>query len=87
MKKNVAGFDKIIRIIAGFVFVIVGIFAPVGMGWCIGSFSVAGIAFVAPLDSKQPMLSTEFTDRSLSKLPAVTIFSTNFLFFQIQQIG
>jgi hypothetical protein len=46
MEKNVAGFDKIIRIIAGFVFVIVGIFAPVGMGWRIGSFAVAGIAFV-----------------------------------------
>jgi hypothetical protein len=46
MKKNVAGFDKIIRIIAGFVFVMVGIFAPVGMGWRIGSFAVAGIAFV-----------------------------------------
>ena len=41
MKKNVAGFDKIIRIIAGFAFVIVGIFAPVGMGWRIGSFAVA----------------------------------------------
>jgi hypothetical protein len=46
MKKNVAGFDKIIRIIAGAALVIVGIFAPVGMGWRIGSFAVAGIAFV-----------------------------------------
>lgn|GEM_PF-1902264 len=46
MKKNVAGFDKIIRIIAGIALVIAGIFAPVGMGWRIGSFAVAGVAFV-----------------------------------------
>jgi len=46
VKKNVAGFDKIIRIIAGIALAIVGIFAPVGMGWRIGSFAVAGIAFV-----------------------------------------
>ena len=46
MKKNVAGFDKIIRIIAGIALVIVGIFAPIGIGWRIGSFAVAGIAFV-----------------------------------------
>jgi hypothetical protein len=46
MEKNVAGFDKIIRIIAGFAFVIVGIFAPFSMGWRVGSFAVAGIAFV-----------------------------------------
>jgi hypothetical protein len=46
MKKNVAGFDKTIRIIAGIALVIVGIFAPLGMGWRIGSFAVAGVAFV-----------------------------------------
>jgi uncharacterized membrane protein len=46
MKKNVGGFDKILRIIAGVALVIAGIFAPVGMGWRIGSFAVAGVAFV-----------------------------------------
>ncbi len=46
MKKNVASFDKLIRIIAGMALVIAGIFAPVGMGWRIGLFAVAGIAFV-----------------------------------------
>lgn len=46
MKKNVGNFDKTIRILAGIVFVLVGIFAPMGVGWRIGSFAVAAIAFV-----------------------------------------
>lgn len=32
MKKNVGGIDKVVRIIAGIVLAIVGLFAPIGGG-------------------------------------------------------
>jgi len=46
MKKNLGTFDRTIRIIVGIAFVIVGIFATIGWWLRIGSFAVAGIAFV-----------------------------------------
>ena len=46
MKKNVGGIDKALRIIVGIALVIVGIFAPIGLRWRIGTFAAAAIAFV-----------------------------------------
>lgn len=45
MTANVGSTDKKIRIIAGTILLIAGIFAPVGTGLRIGAFVIAGIAF------------------------------------------
>ena len=44
MKANVGSIDKTIRIIAGIVLLIVGIFVQISLGWRIGIFAIAAIA-------------------------------------------
>jgi len=46
MKKNVGGIDKAIRVIIGIVLLLVGIFVQMGIGWRIGIFVLAGVAFL-----------------------------------------
>jgi len=46
MKKNVGGFDKVLRILIGLALAIAGIFVQMGTGWRIGVFVVAVIAIV-----------------------------------------
>ena len=44
MTANIGSIDRTIRIIAGVILLIAGIFVPVGTGWRIGIFAVAVIA-------------------------------------------
>jgi hypothetical protein len=44
MNKNVGSIDSNIRIIAGVVFLLIGLFTQIGIGLKIGAFVVAGIA-------------------------------------------
>jgi hypothetical protein len=46
MNKNVGSMDRNIRIIAGVIFLLIGIFTQIGTGLRIGAFTVAAIALV-----------------------------------------
>jgi len=46
MKKNVGGIDKVLRIIAGLVLVLIGIFVQLGTGWRIVLLVVGAVALV-----------------------------------------
>jgi hypothetical protein len=46
MKKNIGGIDKGIRIIIGLILLIGGIFYPMGTGWRVGVFIVAGLTLI-----------------------------------------
>lgn len=46
MVRNVGGFDKIIRIVAGIVVFVVALAAEIGTGWKIGLFVVGAVALV-----------------------------------------
>lgn len=46
MKKTVGGIDKGIRIVIGLILILIGIFLPMGTGWRVGLFIVAGLALI-----------------------------------------
>lgn len=46
MKKNVGGIDKVLRLIIGFVLLLVGLFMPLSTGLRVGAFVVAAIALI-----------------------------------------
>lgn len=46
MKHNIGGMDRSGRYIIGAILIVVGLLAPVNMGWQIAIFVVAGIALV-----------------------------------------
>jgi len=46
MKKNVGSIDKGIRIVAGVVLAVIGIFSAVSTGWRIALFAVSAVAII-----------------------------------------
>lgn len=46
MKKNVGGIDQKIRLLAGSILVLIGLFAPMGTGWQVGLAVVGAIAII-----------------------------------------
>jgi len=57
MKKNVGGVDRNVRIVAGIVLLVGGVFAPVGVGWKIGMFAVSLVAFATAFTGFCPLWS------------------------------
>ena len=55
MNKNVGSMDRNIRIIAGVIFLLIGLFTQIGTGLRIGAFAVAAIALVTAFVSFWPL--------------------------------